>query len=118
MSNFSMNDIINQKPSDCEPSPDTDIIKTLEEIIISEDVIRYYPPTPRSDFDYHFFGSKNKKYKYINIFVYKKFFGGIKNIHIEINDANKDLSLLKTVSGNKETKAIMDIIEKGKNRIL
>ena len=115
MKAISIEEILEQREEELEEN--LDVISLIRKHILSDDIFKYTPPPPRSDFDYHYFRSRNNNVRHISIFVMKNFYGGIKSIRVDINNFNKELVYSETIHGDAEKKKIVEIINKGKNII-
>lgn len=115
MKAISIEEILEQREEELEEN--LDVISLIRKHILSDDIFKYTPPPPRSDFDYHYFRSRNNNVRHISIFVMKNFYGGIKSIRVDINNFNKELVYSETIHGDAEKKKIMEIINNGKNII-
>lgn len=115
MKAISIEEILEQRKDELEESLDT--VSLIRKHVLSESTFKYTPPPPRSDFDYHYFRSRNNNARHISLFVMKNFYGGIKSIRVDINNSDKELVYSETIHGDAEKKAIMEIITKGKNNI-
>lgn len=115
MKAISIEEILEQRQE--EPEENLNTVSLIRKHILSDNIFKYTPPPPRSDFDYHYFRSHNNNVRHISIFVMKNFYGGIKSIRVDINNFDKELVYSETIHGDAEKKEIMEIINKGKNII-
>lgn len=115
MKTISIEEILEQRQE--EPEENLNTVSLIRKHILSDNIFKYTPPPPRSDFDYHYFRSHNNNVRHISLFVMKNFYGGIKSIRVDINNSDKELVYSETIHGDAEKKAIMEIIIKGKNNI-
>ena len=115
MKAISIEEILEQRQNELEETVNP--VSLIKKHLLSESIIKYVPPPPRSDFDYHYFRSNNKNVRHISLFVKKNFYGAIKSIRVDINNSDKELVYSETIHGDAEKKAIMEIITKGKNNI-